>query len=156
MEIETAVIFDLEGTLSNDRHRDHLKVCSGGSGTLAEWHRAICNDTPNESIITMFNMYHEDPNVVVIICTGKEEAYRNEAVGWLKRNVRTYTELSVPLLMRPKMDKRSSPDLKRSQVEEIRGNGLNPILAIDDRLDVCKMYKSENIAAIHYLKETRI
>lgn len=140
------VIFDLEGTLSNSTHRDKLFVC----GSLRTWHEAMKNDTPNWEMINIY--HHFKQTHIVVILTAKEVEYQNVAMGWLYKHIPKFSIKTDPVYFRPIGNKETSPDLKRQMLEHLRGQGLNPIMAFDDRRDVCKMFQEEGLQVVHYMK----
>lgn len=102
------VIVDLDGTLSNSAHRDHLAVAKEWD----EFHSLLGEDEPHKDVLQLVNALnlglwpHMDLEVVAL--TGRNEKYRKATEQWLlKHNVAV-----DHLLMRPDYDWRSDHDLK--------------------------------------------
>ena len=127
-------VFDLEGTLSNDSHRQNLKK------DLDKWHRAFSQDHPNYMICNLYRNLCFQSSVSVVIATAKPECYRQMVLDWLSTRLLPLPDL---LLMRRGDDLDTSPVVKWNMICELRMNGLNPIGLFDDRKDVCAKISEE-------------
>ena len=95
------VIVDIDGTLSDSRHREPLIETHGWDA----FHAASPADAPIETVITLLR--HGSHSIWAL--TGRPEKYRAITNRWL-------VEHDVPidlLLMRPDNDYRSAADVKR-------------------------------------------
>jgi FMN phosphatase YigB (HAD superfamily) len=120
-EPRTYIIVDLDGTLCNSAHRDHLAVAK-------EWdqfHSLLTEDEPHKDVMKLVNVLnlglwpHMDLEVVAL--TGRNEKYRKLTEQWLlKHNIAT-----DHLLMRPDHDWRSDHELKPKMLVDFI-TGLDP------------------------------
>lgn len=117
-------IFDLEGTLSDHRHRQHCLP------NYDEYHARFKDDSVIEANRILYNSCRKQ-NAMVVILTGKPEKYRAEVETWMDKNNLKWDEI----IMRPDGDKRSSPTLKRQVIASIYWPD-SPVMVFDDREDV--------------------
>jgi phosphoglycolate phosphatase-like HAD superfamily hydrolase len=136
-----AVIFDMDGTLSDCDHRRHF--VTGQKKNFNAFYDAMGEDTVKPTIQTLCSMYYFY-SWRVIICTGRPESYRKGTEAWLKK----YGVLHHELRMRPD-SRRNDPDY------EIKQDMLNAILkerevlvAVDDRNQVVDMWRRNNITCL--------
>lgn len=118
------VVFDLDGTLANNAHRDHLLPAEGRLAEHWDAHAKACGmDQPILDTIDVMGQL-EDRNCVVIL-TGRSEVARPETEAWLiKHDVR-----HDGLIMRQVDDHRKATEFKE---EALRAMGLKNILCCFD------------------------
>lgn len=138
------IIFDLDGTLADCRHRLHhvTQYPKNWDKFFAE----IPGDKPHAPIAKLFEcvqVAHES-DVVWVFCSGRPENYRSTTEEWLQR----YCGAHEPLYMRSADDTRKDAVVKLELLEKIRADGFNPILAIDDRPQVIEAWRSAGIAVL--------
>lgn len=129
------VIFDLDGCLADDRHRQPQLRRSFDA------YHSDCDKDPliNAHLINM--MEHYKP----IIFTGRPEKFRDKTLWWLKEVAKINPQV---VCMRPDDCFVSSPELKKGFLENLvrDGFGLHDILvAFDDREDVLAVYSAYGI-----------
>ncbi len=116
----TAVLVDLDGTLCDTRHRDHL---------LPDLYRhslACVDDSPILANIQMINelaMRH-----FIVLCSGRWDHALSATEIWLRRHD---VEFDV-ILLRAQGDETSNASYKLSRVKEMEAQGYTFVLAIDD------------------------
>lgn len=140
MKNKTCIVVDLEGTLSDCSHRLHLLEAKDYDG----WNAGLHLDHPRKDIIA--EVLELSKNHEIIISTAKPEPYYDAVVDWFNKHC-PFT--CGKILMRGGSDKRTSPLVKADHLTIIRSLELEIVLAIDDRLDVCNMFRSKGIAAKH-------
>lgn len=105
-------IFDLDGTIANNFHREHfLRVEEGEKKDWDSFYAAQCHDTPYKPIVNIMNALIADCNLVVIL-TGRNECTRLDTEDWLK-------EHHIPhhaLFMRPSGNREDDTFLKIHQI----------------------------------------
>lgn len=109
------VVVDLDGTLCNSAHREHLAK----AGQWDEFHALLMEDQPWQDVAGLLKMFEymegerlDAPFVVAL--TGRNEKYRTPTINWLARH-----DLSIDaLLMRPDDDYRSDHELKPQLLNE--------------------------------------
>ena len=128
------IVFDLDGTLSDETHRAHLRE----AGDWAGYYQACDQDAPINSTMTIFNQvlfycYRvlQGDNHRVQIWTGREITVGLQTRNWL-------FEYSVPyryycdrvyIAMRPKGDYRPATELK----QEFMDTHGKPDLVFEDQ-----------------------
>lgn len=134
-----AIIFDIDGTLANVEHRRHF--VQGPKKDFDAFYEAMVHDTIVVPVRDLLNMYiyrgwH------VALCTGRPRAYYLETQRWLADNLVQYDEL----LMRPN-SRRFDPDyqVKRDMLDQLRRAGHTPMIAVDDRDQVVRMWRDEGL-----------
>jgi hypothetical protein len=163
------IIFDVDGTLADGSHRQH-HLASKPRNWKA-YQAARNEDTPHEDIIDLFKLYSTSINKQyrINICTGRGEDEREDTVSWLERygifegqkwaNMRLddmnkvqdeYWPIGIyyGLYMRTAGDYRSDDIIKLELLEQMRAQGFNPVLAIDDRDRVVKAWRAAGLRCI--------
>lgn len=127
------VIYDLDSCVSDDRWRLHLLP------DYDTYHFFCPNDLPANKDIWPKNLDEFAP----IIITARPMKFRAHTEAWLRQNGFLY----VDLYMRGDNDMRTSPELKRDAVSQIKVDYFNPEIKIayDDRQDVLDMYETLGI-----------
>lgn len=146
------VIFDIDGTLANLDHRLHY-VKSKPKNWNA-FFAGIEHDEPCEEIVEILwalmniTLAPNDPTSMfrhrIIICSGRGEEYREPTEKWLAHHSIQYNVL----YMRPAGDSREDSIIKKELLEEMRKDGFNPVLAIDDRKRVVDMWRREGLLCL--------
>lgn len=135
----TAIIIDLDGTLSNCAHRRHLAESSDWGGFYA----GIGDDSVNAWCYELLYAMR-DRDYQVILCSGRPDGYRRVTELWLLLNSIDYTEL----FMRKDGDSRNDAIVK----EEILHRDILPkydvLFAVDDRQRVVDMWRRNGIITL--------
>lgn len=134
-------IFDMDGTLANSDHRK--KWVMQKPKNWPAWNAGMAHDPPHNDIV-QFARIADEKGIAVVICSGREDVYREVTENWLKKHnvpfVKTY--------MRKKKDYRDDSIVKKELLEDIRADGYNPILAFDDRDRVVKAWRECGIRCL--------
>lgn len=126
MHSKPIVIFDLDGTLADGRHRLHLLPTKNYHLTESwtEFNLAAVDDAPIRDNIALCNALHRQ--FYIIILTGRSDVAEKVTRHWLQRHGVLYSEL----IMRNQTDNRKDVDIKEEYLHSI---GLDRILcAFDD------------------------
>ena len=137
-------IFDLEGTLSDHRHRsDRLPIPGAATTSLVDpyeyYHEAFKYDKPNKQIVKLARECRK--NGTVIVLTGMMEKHRHDAEIWLRK----YNIAHDGLYMRGNSDFRPSEVYK---YEWIKMDGRIVTMAFDDREKIVNHLLNNSIPAI--------
>lgn len=118
-----AVIFDLDGTLSllNGRNPYDASTCE--------------QDLPNPQVVELYHLYKN--KYKVILCSGREDKYREQTEKWLANNNIEYAHL----YMRKTDDFRKDNIIKTEIYEELIAPNYNVKVVVDDRLQVVKAWR---------------
>lgn len=135
-----AIIIDIDGTLANIDHRlHHMKKAKKD---WAAFNREIVNDSINNwclQIVDKFHYTHE-----IILCSGREDRYRNETLAFLKK----YNVPYSLLLMRNRNDFRKDCIIKEIIYEfEIKARA-NILFAVDDRKQVVDLWRKHGLVCL--------
>lgn len=136
-----SVIFDMDGTLADIGHRRHHVETKPKNWRA--FNAALSADLPNAHIVQLARMYR-DAGWTIIVCSGREDVYRTETVEWMERH-------GVPhdrLYMRPAKDYRSDDVVKAELLKQIRTDGFDPPLAVDDRDRVVAMWRANGLTCL--------
>lgn len=106
------VICDLDGTLSNSKHREHLAQ----SKQWEAFHEASKDDPVNEDVAYLISSLANFSTASIIILTGRNEKYRTQTVDWLNKN--RLLPIIEDLIMRPNDDWRPDAELKPALLKE--------------------------------------
>ena len=133
------VVFDLDGTLADDSHRNHYleKEPRDWEGYYSE----VLKDDPVIPLLHVARAlyFSRDPMCVVDIWTGRPEKVREETKLWLARYGIRYRELK----MRPNGDHRRDTELKEGWMEHGKPN-----IMFDDRTRSIAHWRSLGICAV--------
>lgn len=134
----SAVIIDMDGTLCDCSHRVHLAA----AGQWDEFHSLLGDDPVMPDVKALLEMVPTWSEV--IICTGRNEAFRAETLKWLEKHLLSgYID---NLIMRPDGDFRPDHELKPALIEEHFGSKEivleNILFVIDDRDKVVEAWRN--------------
>lgn len=144
------VIVDIDGTLLDISHREHLlwpHVLPDGSYKPSgphwdDFHAAAVNDMPYNKIVRLSNALFLG-GLSVVLCTGRGEETRVVTQDVLEEH-NIYWDY---LYMRPVGDPRKDALVKRDMLHTIRAF-RDPLFAIEDKKEVIEMYHKEGIRCI--------
>lgn len=132
------VIFDLDGTLADIRHRRHL--VQQRPKRWREFFEACVDDVPNEPVIAAYRAFRQSALPCELwIFSGRSDAVRPQTERWLAQHVGDYDHLR----MRRDGDYTADEVLKRRWAEPIAHRVL---CVFDDRDKVVAMWRSLGIA----------
>lgn len=86
-----AVIFDIDDTISDTDHRQHLAVTK----KWAAFYDGLSDDKPMRTVEILDALWQQ--GICIILLTGRPERYRLETMAWLNKHNVKY----AALLMRP-------------------------------------------------------
>ncbi len=116
MTIPHIVVVDLDGTLCNSAHREHL-------ARAKEWdqfHSLLSDDEPWPDVQQLIKLLETTRSAIVGL-TGRNERYRTTTLNWLAK----YDIDLDALLMRPNDDYLSDHELKPMMLDEfLEGQNL--------------------------------
>ena len=135
---KNAVIFDLDGTLCDVRHRRHF-VTEKPKNWKA-WNEEMVNDTLNEPVALVYHLLKQLTFYDVILVSGRSEDYREKTEKWLKDHAIAYDAL----YMRAHKDNRDDAVVKSEIADEIEKTH-NIFCVFDDRKRVVDMWTNRGI-----------
>ena len=145
MATKFIVLFDLDGTLADNQHRQHL--VQGDSPQWDQFFLACGNDRVISPVATMFALC-ERAGYRNIIVSGRGEIARSDTESWIRRMLLDSSSkfnMDRDLFMRPKGDYRPDHVLKKEWLT----SGAIPkdyvLCVYDDRDSVVKMWREEGL-----------
>jgi hypothetical protein len=138
------VIFDIDGTLANVEHRIHWVRSKPKNWTA--FNRGMSKDTANQDICDLLRMFHAS-GTTILIASGRNEDDRAVTERWL-RDVAGLGGLWARLYMRPSQDYRSDDIVKDEILDQMIADGFNPVMAIDDRDQVVRMWRERGLRCL--------
>lgn len=138
--MKPAVIFDIDGTLSDPTHRLHHVI--GAKRDWPAFFGGIQDDGVNESIRWL--LWKLDQTVAIIIVTGRPENYRAQTEAWLAQHMIEYENL----YMRPADDTRPDYVIKSQILDGIIADGYDIKLTVDDRQQVVDMWRERGLTCL--------
>ena len=141
-----AVIWDLDGTLSDDRARAHfVEVEQGRKRDWRSYFDAMEEDTPIAASIELLHALRHF-GIRIIYLTGRPEYTRGRTERWLKANGLAEYDL---LVMRPHGERRHAGEFKVDEVARLREK-YEIVCAFEDRIDVADHLRSAGIPVFLY------
>lgn len=143
-----AIIIDIDGTLSNPEHRLHHL---SGEKDWKAFHGAMGEDPPVEAIAQLARIMYRASEAglgidAVLIVTARHDdpLYERLTREWLELHDIPYHRL----YMRRDSDTRRDHLVKRDILQQILDDGYEPILAVDDRPEVVRMWRDHGITTL--------
>jgi beta-phosphoglucomutase-like phosphatase (HAD superfamily) len=142
-----AVIWDLDGTLSDDRARAHfVEVEEGRKRDWKSYFDAIDEDPPIAASIEVLRALHAQ-GLRVIFLTGRPDYTRPKTERWLEANGLTSYDR---LVMRPAQgDWRPAGEFKVDEIARLREE-YELVCAFEDRIDVAEALRRAGIPVFLY------
>lgn len=135
-----AVIFDMDGTLADCEHRRHHVL--GEDKNWAAWNAEMGSDTPNEPVVRLLKILRD--RGAVIVTTGRQEKHRRVTDAWLAFNGIEIDDM----YMRADDDMRADHLVKAEMLVQIRADGWEPWLVVDDRNSVVEMWRAQGLTCL--------
>lgn len=133
------IIVDIDGTLADCAHRlGHIQK------RPKDWDAffaAAPQDRPIGPVVELVKAMDRAGHKI-IFCSGRPGEYLEPTSQWLHKVFGWWPYL---LFMRQLGDRRDDQIVKRELLANIRAAGFDPVLAIDDRSRVVKMWREEGL-----------
>ena len=135
-----AVIFDIDGTLSNPEHRLHY-VNGEQEKDWNKFFAEMVNDTVNEDVVNLA-MAIEDYATVIIV-SGRPDSYKEQTTKWLHDHHIYFRELH----MRKADDYRQDYIIKQEILADLKER-YDIWFVVDDRQQVVDMWRREGLTCL--------
>lgn len=132
------VIVDIDGTLCDGSHRQHLVV--GDKKNWTAYFELCGSDTPIEFVIRWVAALKTEHTICLV--SGRPDTYQRETLAWLWRHNVEFDHI----FMRSGGDKRPDTDVKLDILKLLPKEQI--AFAIDDRPRVIKMWREQGIRVI--------
>lgn len=138
-DLDYCIIVDLDGTLAH----------TNGKRGYYDW-KNVGMDKKDLDIDYLISPFVND--VEIIFLTGRSKECENETRNWLNENCNLFSDDYI-LLMREPKDFRPSTVVKKELYENFVKDKFNVIFAIDDKEDICEMWRSLGIKALQCMSD---
>lgn len=139
---KSCILFDVDGTLANLSHR--LPFIKNGSRDWHSFFATVGEDSPIAEVIDVLDaLWHRGQDTVFLV-SGRSDVCRKETIEWLEKYDIPYDGL----FMRAEGDYRPDTVVKQEMLQEIRGMGYDPWLAVEDRQRLARMWRSEGLLCL--------
>ena len=138
---QQTIIFDVDGTLADIEHRRHWV-----QDKPKNWHafnNTMHLDTPHHDIIWLLHLMH-NAGATILVASGRGEESREVTEDWLKTHGVSYAKL----YMRPAKDYRGDDVIKMEILDQMRADGWNPTMAVDDRSRVVDAWRNAGLRCL--------
>ena len=137
-----AILFDIDGTLSDVKHRRHFveKEKHDWNSFFSE----IPNDKSIKPLVDLARILIKHDEKAILLVTGRPEKTRSITEEWLLKH-KLILDFSSRLFMRKDNDWREDHVVKHDILKDIRTSGYEPVLIFDDRQSVINMWSDEGI-----------
>jgi beta-phosphoglucomutase-like phosphatase (HAD superfamily) len=138
------VIFDIDGTLAEfDADRlGHLV-----HGEVKHWqsfHEEMASAAVIAPVARLLHKLKAQGDAIVL-CSGRPDGWRSHTAAWLEQMEIPYDAL---YLRGHDEDGASDPEVKRSALARIRGDGYHPWLVVDDRSAVVAFWRDAGLTCL--------
>jgi phosphoglycolate phosphatase-like HAD superfamily hydrolase len=130
-------IFDMDGTLTDTTHRQHL--VRGPEKNFPAFEQSSHLDPPHAHIVELALILKKAGHVTVFVSARSEDVAMHTLL-WLQEQ-----GLEGPLYMRNAGDNRGDEIVKLELLAELRADGYEPIMVFDDRSKVVAMWRAAGI-----------
>ena len=139
-----AVIFDIDGVLSDATGRQHfLQPADGGKKDWRGFFDACADDPLLEDVAALAGVV--DPAVVVVLLTARPVRVQPNTLEWMERNGLRWDLL----VMRNSGNYTHSPEFKRLTVSELRERGFDIKVAFEDDPRNLEMFRSQGVPTVY-------
>lgn len=137
-----AAIFDIDGTISDCSHRRH-HVAGPGKKNWPAFFNGLSDDAPVAAVVLVAHAL-ANLKISIVLCSGRYEKYRPQTEAWLAKHYVHYDRI----YMRADGDSRQDTIIKRELLDQIRSDGYDPQLVVDDRTSVVAMWREAGLVCL--------
>lgn len=138
-----AVVFDIDGVLSDAAGRQHFLDGAGGRRDWGAFFDACGDDPVIEEIARLLELL--DASLTVVLLTGRPFRVQRQTLAWLER----YGLRWDLLVMRSRGDYARVTEFKRSVVQDLRAQGFDLRLAFEDDPSNHAMYVAAGVPCVY-------
>ena len=137
-----AVVFDLDGVLSDAANRQHY-IEGPGRRDWDAFFAACGDDRLIEDVAQLLHLL--DPELQIILLTGRPLRVQPQTLAWLDR----YELRWDLLIMRDYGDYMAAREFKQWTVEDLRRAGFELVLAFEDDRRNLEMFRAEGVPCVY-------
>jgi phosphoglycolate phosphatase-like HAD superfamily hydrolase len=145
-----AYIFDIDGTLSDPKHRlHHIDSTRTAKADWPAFFAACGQDAPIPHMIELLKGLW-DSGAAVLFCTGRSDDVSGNTVDWLGAHLLRPGERfdAGDVYMRKAGDHRADTIVKSELMDRIIADGWTPIMVFEDRASVVTMWRERGIPCL--------
>lgn len=145
--MKQVIIVDMDGTTANIDARLKLATDNAPKGKRMNWdiflnpQTMLDLDTKNDAVVMVLKALY-DSGKTVIVTSARNERHRDVTTQQLNNWGLSFID---KLYLRADGDFRPDEIVKQELLQKIKSDGLEPVLAIDDRTKVVNMWRSLGI-----------
>lgn len=139
-----STIFDLDGTLCDCNHRLHYVTTKPKN--YKAFFKGIPHDLPILGVQELVYSLQRAGQVILFV-TARPEYTRAMTMGWLQKYVPT-SAIDENLYMKADDDHRKDYEVKKDLLNAVRGDGHWPLVAVDDKPAVIKMFIENGLTGL--------
>lgn len=136
------IICDIDGTIADNSHRQHH--VEPPNKDWAQYNALMHADTTHHEIISLINRLGGLDGVQVVLCTGREEIYRDVTEKWLFERFVDFDRL----MMRAVKDYRADEIVKSEMLDHLLVEDHHIWFVIDDRNKVVDMWRARGLTCL--------
>jgi hypothetical protein len=140
--MKKVVIFDIDGTLADIRHRRPL--LNNQKPNWQAFNAAMGDDLPNRPIVDLYRTLWDSDKYNLVLVSGRSDDHRYITEQWLTWNLIPFSTL----LMRKSGDFRPDVDIKQELLNKIRTEIGEILFTVDDRQAVVDMWRRNGITCL--------
>lgn len=141
-----AVIFDIDGTLTDTSHRQHFM--QGKKKDHKSFHDAAEDDPPIQPVVDLCKMHLRDYSFVFFV-TGRPERIREQTLSWLSKHLGLpVLSLDSLLYMRKDKDHREDPVFKAEVYEKYIKPNYDVQFVVEDRTMCVEMWRDLGLVCL--------
>ncbi len=142
MNAKKLVLFDIDGTLADNSHRQHFLASSPKHWD--KFYDKMNEDRPNVGVVSLYRTLSRSGNYDVVLVTARPERYRSVTENWLSHHEIDCTRL----LMRPDKDFRPDAEIKQEMLGELTSSLDDVAFIVDDRAKTVRMWRSLGLTCL--------
>lgn len=136
------ILFDIDGTLADNSHRQHFLMSS--PKRWDEFFESMDDDRPNTAMLALYNTLYKSGSYEIILITARPEKYRSATESWLSNHDIKWKTL----VMRRDGDFRRDADAKREMLSGITQSLDEIEFVVDDRAQTVFMWRSLGLTCL--------
>lgn len=138
------IIVDVDGTLANCEHRQHF--LRSKPKNWKAFNAAILQDGVHHDIVWLVKTL-KNANNRILICSARTDDLREKTIQWLHETAEM-EGVYDKLYMRQAGDYRDDGIVKLELLEQIRNDGYDPTIVIDDRDRVVTAWRQAGLRCL--------
>lgn len=138
------VVFDVDGTLAEFDAEKLGHLVHGQEKHWDDFHHAMA-DAPLIAPVARLMRRLKESGETVVICSGRPDGWAAHTVAWLQKHELPFDGL---YLRAEDQDEASDPEVKRRALAEMKADGLEPWLIVDDRSSVVAAWRAEGLVCL--------